>query len=161
MKVISDALKKKQELTRQGTIEKIQSAINELQAEGYLVGIKHLVERTGLSRSVFRKPHVQKILKENKIGIYRESKTVPKSDEDYRTLALTMEKEILKANNKIQKLEDDLKDRDRRIARLTTSLEGKTNECEVLRGEIFILSKKAKIMGTDSSNAYREQNNSI
>ena len=48
-----------------------------------------------LSRSVFRKPHVQKILKENKIGIYRESKTVPKSDEDYRTLALALEKELL------------------------------------------------------------------
>jgi len=151
MKDISDALKEKQELTRQGTIEKIQRAINDLQAEGYLIGIKHLVERTGLSRSVFRKPHVQNILKENKIGTYRESKTVPKSDEDYRTLALTMEKELMRTNNKMQKLEDDLKDRDRRIARLTTSLEEKTNECELLRGEIFIISKKAKIMGTGSS----------
>lgn len=147
MKNISDALKEKQEMARQGTIEKIQRAINDLQAEGYLIGIKHLVERTGLSRSVFRKSHVQKILKDNKIGIYRESKTVPKSDEDYRTLALTMEKELLRSTNKIQKLEDDLKDRDRKIARLTTSLEEKANECEVLRGEIFILSKKAKIMG--------------
>ncbi len=91
MKDISAALKEKQEQTRQGTIEKIQRAIIDLQAEGYLIGIKHLVERTGLSRSVFRKPHVQSILKENKIGIYRESKSVPKSDEDYRTLALTME----------------------------------------------------------------------
>lgn len=161
MKDISDALKKKQELARQGTIEKIQRAINDLQAEGYLVGIKHLVERTGLSRSVFRKPHVQNILKENKIGIYRESKTVPKSDEDYRLLALAMEKELLRASNKIQKLEDDLKDRDRRIVRLTTSLEEKANECEVLRGEIFIFSKKAKVIGRDPSNAYREQNNSI
>lgn len=123
--------------------------------------IKHLVERTGLSRSVFRKPHVQKILKENKIGIYRESKTTPKSDEDCGTLALTMERELLRANSKIQTLEVDLKDRDRRIAKLTTSLEEKTNECEVLRGEIFIISKKAKIMGIDSGNAYREQKNSI
>ena len=153
MKDISDALKEKQELARQGTIEKIQRAINDLQSEGYLIGTKHLVERTGLSRSVFRKPHVQNILKENKIGIYRESKTVPKSDEDYRTLALAMEKELLRANNRIQKLEDDLKDRDRRIIRLTTNLEEKTDECEVLRGEIFIISKKVKIMGNGSNNA--------
>lgn len=152
MKDISDALKKKQEITRQGTIEKIQHAINDLQAEGYLIGIKHLAERTGLSRSVFRKPHVQNILKENKIGIYRESKTVPKSDEDYRTLALTMEKELLMANNKIQKLEDELKDRDRRIAKLKSSIEEKTNECALLCGEVFLLSKKAKIMGIDSGN---------
>ncbi len=152
MKDISDALREKQELARQQTIEKVQRAINDLQAEGYLIGIKHLVERTGLSRSVFRKPHVQKILKENKIGIYRESKTVPKSDEDYRTLALTMEKELLRANNKIQKLVNDLKDRDRRITRLTSSLEEKINECEILRGEIFIISKKSKIttIGSDS-----------
>ncbi len=160
MKDISSELKEKQEQTRQGTIKKIQHAINDLQAEGYLIGIKHLVERTGLCRSVFRKPHVQKILKENKIGIYRESKTVPNSDEDYRTLALTMEEELLRANHKIQKLEE-LKDRDRRIARLTTSLEEKTNECKVLRGEIFSLSKKAKIIGADSNNAYRAQNNPI
>jgi|GEM_PF-380299 len=147
MKDISDALKEKQEMARQRTIEKVQCAIKELQDEGYLIGIKHLVERTGLSRSVFRKPHVQKVLKENKIGIYRESKTVPKSDEDYRTFALKMEKDLLRANNKIQRLEDDLKDRDRRIAKLTTNLAEKTNECALLRGEIFILSKKAKIMG--------------
>ncbi len=161
MKDISSELKEKQEQTRQGTIKKIQHAINDLQAKGYLIGIKHLVERTGLYRSVFRKPHVQKILKENKIEIYRESKTVPNSDEDYRTLALTMEEELLRANHKIQKLEEELKDRDRRIARLTTSLEEKTNECKVLRGEIFSLSKKAKIIGADSNNAYRAQNNPI
>lgn len=78
MKDISNALREKQELTRQGTIEKIQNAINDLKAEGHLIGIKHLVDRTGLSRSVFRKPHVQRILKANKIGIYKESKTVVK-----------------------------------------------------------------------------------
>jgi hypothetical protein len=50
----------------------------------------------------------------------------------------------------MQKLEDDLKDRDRRIARLTGSIEEKTKECEVLRGEIFIFSKKAKIMDIKS-----------
>jgi hypothetical protein len=152
MKDISDALRKRQKLIKQQTIKKVQCAIDDLKDEGYLIGIKHLVERTGLSRSVFRKPHVQKILKENKIGIYKESKTVPKSNEDYRILALAMEKELLRANNKIQKLEDDLKDRDKRITRLVSSLEEKTNECALLRGEIFILAKKAKIMGIDSGN---------
>lgn len=138
-------MREKQELARQQTIEKVQRAINDLQAEGYLIGIKHLVERTGLSRSVFRKPHVQNILKENKIGIYRESKTVPKSDEDYRTLALTMEKELLRANKKIQKLEDDLKDRDRRIARLTTSLEKKQMNVKYCGGRFSSLQKRLKL----------------
>ena len=46
MRDISNALREKQELTRQGTIEKIQNAINDLKAEGHLIGIKHLVDRT-------------------------------------------------------------------------------------------------------------------
>ena len=145
MKDISDALRKKQDEARQNTISMVNKAIKELRDEGYLISIKLLAERTGLSRSVFRKEHIQQILKECKIGIYAERKTLFHSTDQPYVHMKNIRKELDKANNKIERLQVELNDKKLLINDLKSSLEEKNNECELLRGEIFMLHKKALI----------------
>ena len=58
------SLIEKQARTRNNTIEMVTSAIIELEAQGYRIKIRDLIEATGLSRSVFAKPHIRKVLVE-------------------------------------------------------------------------------------------------
>ena len=149
MKDISDALRKKQNEARQNTISMVNKAINELKDEGYLISIKLLVERTGLSRSVFRKEHIRQILKASKIGIYAERKTLSQNtDQSYANLK-NIHRELEKANNKIERLQVELNEKKLSISDLKNSLQEKNNECELLRGEIFMLHKKALVKGID------------
>ena len=60
-------LKEKQKLQRQKTINAVLRAIEGLKAEGFNIKIKDLMEYTGLSRSVFGKPHIRKVLIEKGI----------------------------------------------------------------------------------------------
>lgn len=48
---VPQALKDKQVMVRQATVHAVLMAIHELQAQGYAVRIKDLMEYTGLSRS--------------------------------------------------------------------------------------------------------------
>jgi hypothetical protein len=68
MSKLPKGLTEKQEKERQKTINLVLRAIAGLKAEGYSVKIKDLIEATGLSRSVFAKPHIRKILVDNAIG---------------------------------------------------------------------------------------------
>lgn len=145
MKDISDALRKKQNEARQNTISMVNKAIKELRNEGYLISIKLLVERTGLSRSVFRKEHIRQILKECKIGIYAERKILFHNTDQPYVHMKNIRKELDKANNKIERLQVELNDKKLLISDLKSSLEEKNNECELLRGEIFMLHKKVLI----------------
>lgn len=58
MRKISKQLIEKQETQRQKTINLVLRAIHDLKNEGYSIKIKDLMETTGLSRSVFAKPHI-------------------------------------------------------------------------------------------------------
>jgi hypothetical protein len=78
----------------------VSKAINELRDEGYLVSIKLLVERTGLSRSVFRKEHIRQVLKECKIGIYAQRKTLFHNTDQPYVHMKNIRKELDKAKNK-------------------------------------------------------------
>lgn len=51
-KKLPQSLVEKQEQTRNNTIEIVTSAIVELEAQGYSIKIRDLMEVTGLSRSV-------------------------------------------------------------------------------------------------------------
>ena len=145
MKDISEALRKKQDKIRQNTVTIVNKAINELRNEGYLISIKLLVERTGLSRSVFRKEHIRQILKDCKIGMYAERKTLFHNTDQPYVHMKNIRKELERANNKIERLQVELNDKKILISDLKSSLEEKNNECELLRGEIFMLHKKALI----------------
>lgn len=56
------ALIQKQEQMRQQTIGKVLRAMEDLKAEGCRINIKNLMVYSGLSRSVFAKPHVPDLI---------------------------------------------------------------------------------------------------
>ena len=63
-RTIPKSLVQRQEKIRQKTLEVVTQAILALESQGYNIKIKDLVSVTGLSRSVFAKPHVRKVLVE-------------------------------------------------------------------------------------------------
>lgn len=77
MNKLPKGLAEKQEMDRQKTINIMLRAIASLKAKGYSIKIKDLIEVTGLSRSVFAKPHIRKILADNSIGYSKVDTSVP------------------------------------------------------------------------------------
>ena len=61
----------KQETERRQTIEKVLRAINDLKSEECRLNIKNLMVYSGLSRSVFAKPHVRTVLEHHGVIISR------------------------------------------------------------------------------------------
>ena len=150
MRELPYKLKQKQQKTKEETLFKIQKSINELNAEGYLITIKVLIDRTGYSRSLFSKLHVQELLKKNNIGKYKNTKTIiEKVDESIREKVFRLEKELIKANSKNDKLQNDNNEKIASINALKVKSQSKIEECEILRGQLHILMQKAKIFGLD------------
>ena len=71
------ALIQKQEQIRQQTIEKVLRAMEDLKAEGCQINIKNFMAYSGLSRSVFTKPHVRDL---NTSSQRKNKKQHPKSE---------------------------------------------------------------------------------
>ena len=72
MKELPESLKKRQELQRQQTVNKVLYAIDDLEREGYKIRVKDLIEYTGLARSTFSKDHVRQVLIEKNIAEVKE-----------------------------------------------------------------------------------------
>ena len=60
-RTIPKSLVQRQEKTRKDTVEMVAQAILVLESQGYNIKIKDLISVTGLSRSVFAKPHAGRI----------------------------------------------------------------------------------------------------
>jgi len=101
-------------------------AITELNAEGYRIRIKDLMEHTGLSRSIFAKPHIRKILIDKGI-----CKVSPKADAE--------QKASTNKSTRISNLEKKLRQKDEHIRRLIVENEKLKEECSLLRGKLFLL----------------------
>lgn len=113
------ALLEKQEADRRQTTEKVIRSIHDLRVEGSRLNIKNLMAYTGLSRSVFAKPHVRTILEEH--GVVLSKSNVSHQSRD---------KKIVK----------DKKSKDsQRIQLLMKENEELRHECELLRGRLFLL----------------------
>ncbi len=147
MRDIPEELRKKQDAARQSTLDRIQSAINELNDEGYLITTKLLIERTGLARSTFSKPHVQELLKFSKIGKYKDTKTIEKSNDNPQNTILRLENDLIKSKKTTEKLQQELSRKNNRISRLEEKLNDTTEECQLLRGQFHLLMQKAKLLG--------------
>jgi len=120
---IPRALAEKQDRQRQLTINTILQAITELKAEGYAVRIKDLINYTGLSRSVFGKEHVRAILISQ--GVVSEKKCDPSP--------------VPAKQSTEQRLRQILADKESRISQLVSENASLKNECELLRGRLFLL----------------------
>lgn len=129
MDKIPEQLRKKQEIQRQNTINLVLRAISELTAEGYSIKIKDLMEHTGLSRSVFAKPHIRQVLV---------SYGVIKVQNENMDIAVHSKKPSSRNSN----LRDKLKYKDARITELLRENEALQSECFLLRGRLFLLMQR-------------------
>jgi hypothetical protein len=124
-------LREKQESQRQSTINLVLRAIAELKAEGYSIKIKDLMDRTGLSRSVFAKPHIRELLVSHGIvkGEPLVNDTVSSKGKSFRS----------------SNLRDKLRQKDNRIAALASENESLRDECALLRGRLFLLMQRMEM----------------
>ena len=116
------ALIQKQEQMRQQTIEKVLRAMEDLKAEGCRINIKNLMAYSGLSRSVFAKPHIRNLIQGHLAA--NEQKTTPKR----RVVRKNQQEEIAAYIS--------------RIDRLIEENEQLKKECELLHGKLFLLMNK-------------------
>jgi len=124
MKKLPQNLLEKQKSERAATATAVTGAITGLMAQGYSPRIKDIMSVTGLSRSVFAKPHVRKILVE--YGVVEPSDIEPS-----------------KEGGKIRRdIKTILAEKDGYIDRLLFENDQLVHECEILRGEIHLLTHK-------------------
>jgi hypothetical protein len=125
MKKLPQTLIEKQESERAATIMKVTDAIIMLNSQGYSTRIKDIISVTGLSRSVFAKPHIRRILIE--YGI------VEPSDNNGASTA----------HGKTQRNVDMIiAEKDGYIDRLLFANEQLIKEIELLRGEVHRLTHR-------------------
>ena len=130
-RTIPKSLVQRQEKIRQKTLEVVTQAILALESQGYNIKIKDLVSVTGLSRSIFAKPHVRKVLVEH--GIIQPQITEGAD----------------KANNASPRMAMLLAEKDGYIQRLLNENNQLRYEVELLRGKVHLLMHKAAAQGED------------
>ena len=119
-------IEEKQALQRQETVNKVLRAINDLSNEGANIRIKDLIEYTGLSRSTFAKQHVRDILIDKGIVESKKERSKIKTNKPTRI------------SNLMKKSEE----REAYIKKLETENAEYKNECELLRGRLFLLMQR-------------------
>lgn len=125
MKKLPKGLLEKQAQNRSATAAIVTNAIVELESQGYNTRIKDLISITGLSRSVFAKPHIHKILVEYGISKPRDQESLSSE------------------NGKLRNVDILLAERDGYIQRLLSENEQLKYEIELLRGKIHFLMHKS------------------
>ncbi len=126
---LPQSLTERQERTRNNTIEVVTNAIIELEVQGYRIKIRDLMEVTGLSRSVFAKPHIRKVLVEHGVSKPDWVESPPTSKRKPRDTATL------------------LAEKDGYIERLLTENEQMKYEIELLRRKIHLLMHKIAASG--------------
>ena len=102
----SENMKKMYAQKRKATLDKIQSAIDEIQEDNRIVTKKELMELTGISSGTLSQQYVKELLKENKVCQYRETITIDNADKKKKL----EEKSILSLQKENQKLISKMQD---------------------------------------------------
>jgi hypothetical protein len=131
-KKLPQCLLDKQESERAATVASVEKAVIELESQGYSARIKDIMFVTGLSRSVFSKPHIRRILIE------------------YGIVEPKIPHGVHKTGGSPMRHKAQLVDKDGYIDRLLLENEKLKQEVEILRGEIHLLMHKKAI--EDSNN---------
>lgn len=119
-------IEEKQALQRQETVNKVLRAITDLSNEGANIRIKDLIEYTGLSRSTFAKQHVRDILINKGIVDSKKERSKIRTNKPTRI------------SNLMKKAEE----REAYIKKLKTENAEYKNECELLRGRLFLFMQR-------------------
>lgn len=134
MRTVPKALIEMRKNQKAETIVIINNAIKELNDEGFKITVKNLVERTGLSRSLFSKPHIKGLLPKPELTKIINVDVLNTND-------------IFKLKEKLQKSLFLNEEKDIKILRLKNELYEKRDECELLRGKLHIIMQKCRIKG--------------
>lgn len=126
---VPKGLQARQEQQRQTTINTVLRAISELRAEGHQLTIKNLMEYTGLSRSVFAKKHIRTVLVSQGIVAAKEQSFV----------------QMPSRVSAEQRMKQRLAKKDQQILQLTEENVALKNECELLRGRLFLLMQRQSL----------------
>lgn len=129
MTEFTNALALRQEQQRQKSINLVLRAIADLSVEGHRIRIKDLMEYTGLSRSVFAKPHIRRILIEKGLC------AAPAADD-------IAQKAPTNKATRMSNLEKKLRQKDEYIQRLVAENGALKDECALLRGKLFLLMQR-------------------
>ena len=129
-RTIPEPLVQRQEKTRKDTTERVNQAILALESQGYNIKIKDLMTMTGLSRSVFAKPHIREVLIEHGIIQPQTSEKTISAESTHR-----MDRLIAEKNGYIQRLRNEN--------------EQLRYEVELLRGKVHILMHKTAAQGEE------------
>lgn len=129
MSKLSKNLLDRQEMQRQKTINIVLRAVAELKAERYSIKIKDLLDYTGLSHSVFSKPHIRSIL---------EVSGITKRKDD----TLSNMKKPTNRSTQICNLNKKVHQKEEYILKLTSENEVLKGECALLRGRLYLLMQR-------------------
>ncbi|WP_195250918.1 DUF6262 family protein [Romboutsia sp. 1001713B170207_170306_H8] len=133
-KGLNSGLKEKQENERKETASKVDEAIKDLKEMGFEVSTKLLIERTGLSRPVFGKPHVLEVLKKHKVCRYKEIKTV--STKNTKNYIDELELKNKKLYIELNKLKKELANSMRIRSNLELKIDDLEDTNKLLRGQL-------------------------
>lgn len=137
MRQLPEEVKNFQKNSKNETITKVQAAIDELRAEGFIITRKLILERSGVSNSVLSKPHIKNVLKENKVCQYSVHKKV--------TITNDVLLDLAKSAKKIEKLEKKVKELEYKLNKeKMNSIELKEAN-QILLGQLHILKQKARL----------------
>jgi len=126
LKELPESLKKRQELQRQQTINKVLHAIDDLEREGYKIRVKDLIDYTGLARATFSKAKVRQVLIDKNILKVKEG--------DENSTKIKTSKKIRIGNLKAQ-----LERKEAYVEKLLEENKELKHECEILRAKVFQL----------------------
>ena len=133
----------RQQEQRNRSRELVQDAITELKAEGRKVTMKGIQEITGFARSTLSKPHIDDILKINKVCKYEIKNELVPSNNNKTLHDLKLEIQALeKAINRLIKENNDLRNKNNS---LQVELFEQKDKNEKLLGEIQCISTKCRM----------------
>lgn len=139
------------EQLKEETIQKIQEAIDMLQAEGREIKRKDIIEITGLSSAVLSKPHSKEVFKKNKVMMFAGEKV---SAEELPDKYVILQKENSSLKKEIQKFENKNHNNEVAISYLKEKIDKQKDEYNILNnkyerllGKFQMLLDKAERVG--------------
>ena len=137
---------------KQATLEKIQTAIDDIQADGKIVTKKELMELTGLSSGTFSQDYVKELLEKNCVCQFRKSRKPINDDKKEQTkdqIIASIEKDNKSAMSKIQNLTIALEKKEKECNTLRTDIERINNDYLMLKGKYQQLLEYLEVLGAD------------
>lgn len=151
----SENMRKMYSEKKQGTLHKIQMAIDEIKEDNRIVTKKELMQLTGISSGTFSQEYVKELLQKNKVCQYRETLTI-KSEEKRKKLqeesALTLQKENQKLISKMQDFEMVLEQKNKKLNQLQLKYDKLTSENKLLKGKYQQLLEYLDALGISLEN---------